>query len=419
MNLVLVVAVISYLCYERADHNRYGHYFAEVFQHVDRSYVEPVDEQALFEGAVEGMLKRLDEYSSFISRREAGQFKDLLDGRFGGIGIEVSLDRASGRLTVLSPLIGSPAYAAGIRAGDKIVAIDGEGTDGFTLEDAVKRLRGPIGDRVTLRVRREGRAKPIDFVLTRAEINVASVVGDVRKDGAWSYWLPGQNKIGYLRVNQFGKKTFEELSAALDILSDQKARGVIIDLRNNPGGLLDSAKDCSELFLPEGKTIVTTRGRGGLVRETYRVDDAGDYQELPLVVIVNHYTASAAEIMAAALQDYHRAAIVGVRTWGKGTVQDVIPVEGGRSVLKLTIATYWRPSMKNIHRFRDSKETDEWGVKPDPGLEVPQTDKQLEKWMEYRHKRDVVQPQSISTPPDLEADPQLGRAIEALKKRLG
>ena len=155
------------------------------------------------------------------------------------------------------------------------------------------------------------------------------------------------------------------------------------------------------------------------MRETYRVDDAGDYQELPLVVIVNHYTASAAEIMAAALQDYHRAAIVGVRTWGKGTVQDVIPVEGGRSVLKLTIATYWRPSMKNIHRFRDSKETDEWGVKPDPGLEVPQTDKQLEKWMEYRHKRDVVQPQSISTPPDLEADPQLGRAIEALKKRLG
>jgi carboxyl-terminal processing protease len=426
--LIFAVVIVSLACYERADRNPYGRWFAEALDTVDRYYVEPVDEQKLFEGALGGMIGRLDEYSAFLPRNLAPQFQQALDQQYGGIGIEVTLEGDDKQLTVMSPLVGTPAYKAGVRAGDKILAIDGRATGNRPLDDIVRSLRGKPGDPVSITVLRKGHDQPLEFDLVRAKIKVDSILGDLRQgDGTWNYFLPGDDKIGYVRINSFGESTVVELDAALEWLSQRGCRGLILDMRNNPGGLLQAAEEVCDLFLPEGAVIVTTRGRDALVRNEARATGAGKYASLPLVVLVNDKSASAAEIVAACLQDHHRAAIVGERTWGKGTVQNVIPLEGGRSLLKLTIASYWRPSGQNIHRLESSKEGDEWGVKADAGCEVKLDEKQTSQWLDKRRHRDVV-PSSQRSPgepapvsPDespLDFDPQLSRAVQVLNEAL-
>jgi carboxyl-terminal processing protease len=423
--LIFLVTIGSLACYERADRNPYGRWFSEVLDTINRYYVEPVDDQKLFEGALSGMIGRLDEYSAFLPRSEAGQFQEALDQQYGGIGIEVNLEGENKQLTVMSPLVGTPAYKAGIRAGDKIVAIDGKPTANHTLPEIVSWLRGKPGDPVTLSVLRAGSDDPLTFELVRARIRVNSVLGDSREpDGSWNYFLPGEDGIGYIRINSFGETTYEELSDALAWLTDHKCRGVILDMRNNPGGLLQAAQDVCNLFLPKGAVIVTTRGRDERVRLKAEADGNGPYEQLPLVVLVNDKSASAAEIVAACLQDHNRAIIVGDRTWGKGTVQNVIELEGGRSLLKLTIASYWRPSGKNIHRLESSAADDEWGVKPTPGYAVKLDDRQTATLEEQRRKRDVVpysapdQPAPPVTGSPVDFDPQLQKAVEALKEKL-
>ncbi len=426
--LIFVVVVISLACYERADRNPYGRWFSEVLDTIDRYYVEPVDDQKLFEGALDGMIGRLDEYSAFLPRHEANQFQEAIDQQYGGIGIEVSLEGPDKELTVMSPLVGTPAYKAGVRAGDKIVAIDGKSTAGRPLNDIVGWLRGKPGEPVTISVQRKGNEESIDFDLVRAKIRIDSILGDLRgPDGSWSYFLPGTDKIGYVRINSFGETTVEELTAALARLRAHGCRGLILDMRNNPGGLLQSAEEVCDLFLPKGAVIVTTRGRDERVRNEARATGSGEYQSLPMVVLVNDHSASAAEIVAACLQDHHRAAVVGERTWGKGTVQNVIPLEGGRSLLKLTIASYWRPSGKNIHRLESSKESDEWGVQPDANCRVKLDEKQTAEMLDKRRQRDVV-PRSGTSPGEeppaaqagspVDFDPQLLRAVEVLKQRM-
>jgi carboxyl-terminal processing protease len=211
-------------------------------------------------------------------------------------------------------------------------------------------------------------------------------------------------------------------------LSERGCRGLILDLRNNPGGLLESAQQICDLFVPAGAVIVTTRGRNAVERERYVASGDGPYQHLPLVVLVNKQSASASEIVAACLQDHERAKIVGERTFGKGTVQNVIPLEAGKSSLKLTIATYWRPNGKNIHWMKSSKDSDEWGVKPDARCEVKLDPQQTSGLLDGRRKRDGAaaaepQPSASTSPPETEApfgfDPQLERAIEVLKEQLG
>lgn len=426
--LIFAVAVFSMVCYERADRNPYGRWFSEVLDVINRHYVEPVDEQQLFEGALAGVVNKLDEYSAFLPRTLAPQFQQALDQQYGGIGIEVSFDGPEKQLTVMSPLVGTPAYKAGVRAGDKIVAIDGRSTVNQPMNEVVRSLKGKPGDPVEIDVRREGHDEPIRFKLVRARIRVDSVLGDLREsDGSWNFFLPGEDKIGYVRITSFGESTVEEFTAALEWLAKRNCRGLIIDMRNNPGGLLQGAEQVCDLFLPRGAAIVSTRGRDAQVREEALASGAGEYQSLPLVVLVNGTSASAAEIVAACLQDHHRAAIVGERTWGKGTVQNVIPLEGGRSLLKLTIASYWRPSGKNIHRLQSSTDDDEWGVQADADCEVKLDKQQTEKLLEKRQQRDVVYGESFSpgevvpAPPDsspVEFDPQLLRAVEVLKVEL-
>ena len=428
--IIFAVAVISLACYERADHNRYGRWFSEVMEAIEHNYVEPVSEQDLFEGALNGMVGRLDDYSAFLTRSEAPQFEESLDGEYGGVGIELALEGQEKQLTVVSPLMGTPAYKAGILAGDKIMAIDGRGTQNLALKDIVRLLRGKPGAEVALSVRRPGREGALDFRLTRARIQTDSVLGDARNpDGSWDFLLPGPERIGYVRIAAFGKTTVSEFEAALKWLTERNCQGVILDMRNNPGGLLNSGEEICDLFVPAGAVIVSTRGRDARERNRYEATGRGPYQKLPLVVLVNDKSASAAEIVAACLQDHGRATVVGERTWGKGTVQNVIPLEGGKSLLKLTIASYWRPSGKNIHRLSSSKEGDEWGVKPDAGCEVKLDERQRADFVEQARKLDhaprvgtssVVESAEKTSPPmtRVEVDRQLQRAVEVMREKL-
>ncbi len=435
-NLVVVLAsaVLSIVCFRQVDsahRSEYGQMydtFAEVLRQVDTHYLRKVENRHLFEGALQGMMGRLDPYSAYIGPDQFADFVATLEQKFGGIGIEVMLDPESGKLTVTTPLADSPAFTAGIRAGDTILAIDGESTDGYDLEEIVSRLRGKKGV-VVLTVRHRGESEPVDISIGRAVIAMPSVLGDTRDaDNHWNYFLPGEDRVGYVRVTTFGENTAQELEDALVWLHERQVRGLILDLRHNRGGVFDQAIATCDLFLKAGR-IVSTRGRDG---EELKVEEASGYApyaELPLVILVDQQTASAAEIVAACLQDHHRAIIVGQRTYGKGTVQNVIRLEGGRSLLKLTTASYWRPSGQDIHRHLDVKNQQHWGVQPDEGYEVVLSDEAAAALNRQRHQRDVLregaaeeqgkagdeaEPAAETT----QKDPQLARALEALATQL-
>lgn len=419
---ILATALISYVCYQRADRNPYGHYFAEVLRHIDNSYVEAVDDQKLFDGAVDGMLGRLDDYSSFTTREEKAEFQESLDQEFGGVGLELAVDPKAKGLMVISPMVGTPAYEAGIHAGDRIVHIDDVSTEGWDLKDAVEHLRGRPGTPVTLQVTRAGQEKPLKFDLHRAIVQLDSVRGYSRRpDGSWNCFILPNERIGYLRILSFGEHTAQQLADGVKKLEGEGMKGLVLDLRNNPGGLLQASTEICDFFLPlPGKPIVTTRGRDGEVRETFSTKGLGENRRYPIVLLVNRYSASASEIVAACLQDYRRAEIVGERTWGKGTVQNVIPVEGGQSLLKLTVASYWRPSGKNIHRLKDKPDSEEWGVIPEGDCNIKYSEDEFSAWVEYRRKRDMELP-SAGPPSDAnlgEDDPQLAKALDQLRYKL-
>ncbi len=384
----------------------------DVLEEVDQKYVTPLDaehKRKLVEDMINGGLDRLDPHSTFINPKDYRQFNKTSKGKFGGVGIQLGYDRTSGsQLCVITPMVGTPAYDAGILAGDLIVKIDGKSTENMRLGEAVDLIQGDPGQKITLTVRHEGTKEPVDVEITRAVIEVQAVLGDRRKPGnpkEWDYFIDRENKIGYIRLNAFSETAAAEIKTAVEELERQGVHGLVLDLRNNPGGLLKEAVEISDLFLTDGR-IVSTRGRNQR-EETYDAHAEGTLllpeKEHPMAVLVNRYSASASEIVAAALQDHHRAVIVGERSYGKGSVQNVIPMEGGTSALKLTTASYWRPSGKNIHRFPDSKETDEWGVKPDEGFEVKLTDDERAGYFYYRRDRDIV-PGKDAPPPKAHAE---------------
>jgi carboxyl-terminal processing protease len=373
--------------------------FVDVLNQVDDKYVTPLDadrKRKLVEDMINGGLDRLDPHSTFINPKDYKQFTKQSRGKFGGVGIQLGYDRANGmQLSVITPMVGTPAYEAGVQAGDLIVKIDGKTTENMRLNEAVDLIQGDPGQKITLTVLHEGTKEPVDIEITRAVIEVPAVLGDVRKPGNprdWDYMLDRESKIGYIRLTAFSETAAAEMRQAVEDLQRQGARGLVIDLRNNPGGLLRAAVEIADLFLTEGR-IVSTKGRNQR-EEVYEAKEPGTLMEpakdYPIAVLVNRYSASASEIVSAALQDHHRAVIVGERSYGKGSVQNIIPMENQTSALKLTTASYWRPSGKNIHRFPDSKDTDEWGVKPDPGFEVKLTDEERVAYFTYRRDRDVI-----------------------------
>ncbi len=369
---------------------------ADSVDQVDRNYVKEVDRRELIEAAIRGMMTKLDPYSTYISPDEISQFRTSVDNEFGGIGIHVSID--DGDLKVLSPIYGTPAYKAGIQSGDRIVEINGKSTDGIDPDEAVRWMKGADGSNVTLTVIHSGQKKQEKYTLTRERVHVETVLGDRRKsDDTWDFFFDSDAKIGYIRITSFSQDTAKELRAALSNLKSHGVRGLVMDLRFNPGGLLRSAIEVSNLFISHGR-IVSTKGRNSPER-AWDAHTEGAFEGFPMVVLVNHYSASASEIVSACLQDHKRAAVMGERTWGKGSVQNIIDLENGRSALKLTTAAYQRPSGKNIHRFPDSKATDEWGVMPDLGFELALNDRETRDLLSNRRSRDIIPVHSLGDKP--------------------
>ena len=308
--------------------------FAEVLREIEKNYVEPEDPQKLIYGAIKGMIQSLDPHSSFMTKEEHKELMMETRGSFTGIGIEITIRDSI--LTVVSPIEGTPAYEAGMKAGDKIIKIEEKSTKDMTMMEAVKMIRGPKGTKVNLTIIRNGAEKPLEFSITRDVIPLRSV----------RHFLLTPD-IGYVRISNFQSKTNEDLLSALEALEkDRKLRGLILDLRNNPGGLLSQAIKVSDIFLDEG-VIVSTKGRNTLQDIEATAHKNNKAIHYPIIILVNSGSASAAEIVAGALQDNKRALILGTRTFGKGSVQTILPLSDG-SGLRLTTARYYTPSGRSI-----------------------------------------------------------------------
>jgi carboxyl-terminal processing protease len=362
--------------------------FTEVLSYIEANYVEEVDPEKLVYGAIRGMLRTLDPHSSFMPPDVYREMQVETEGRFGGLGIEITI--RNDILTVVSPIEGTPAFRAGIQAGDLIVKVEGETTKDMSLMDAVKMLRGPAGTTVTISILRKGFTEPKDFTLTRAIVKIQSV-----------RWTMLQDHIGYVRLRSFQKATSEELEEALQDLEEQNIHGLVLDLRNNPGGLLEQAIAVSDEFLEGGKLIVYTKGRlAGQNMKGFSKNDSA-HLNYPMAVLVNGGSASASEIVAGALQDLERATIIGTQSFGKGSVQTIIPLSDG-SGLRLTTAKYFTPKGREIHGK---------GVTPDLVVEdVKSSDDQEGEDKLQRSRRHQELPDG-----DLSDDPQLAKAVEFLK----
>ncbi|KYF62662.1 S41 family peptidase [Sorangium cellulosum] len=323
---------------------------ARVLVLVENHYVEPAERNKIIDGAIKGMVAELDPHSAYMSSAEFAQFQEETGGTFGGVGIEV--DARDEDITVIAPIEGSPAARAGVRSGDRILAIDGRPVRGERLDKLVKVMRGPPGSRVKLTIRRQGVGEPLTFDLTREQIHVTSVAAKrLERD------------VAYVRLKQFQDGTHEEmLRAAARVRAASKAplAGVILDLRNNPGGLVHEAEAVADEFLSSG-TIYSTRQRSKVVDEA-KAHDGGAFASLPVVALVNEYSASAAELVAGALQDSGRATVVGATTFGKGSVQTIYELPGGAGV-RLTTMRYYTPNGRSIQAQ---------GIRPDIVIESAQ-----------------------------------------------
>ena len=312
--------------------------FGDIFERVRSHYVEKPDDSKLVEAAINGMLNGLDPHSSYMDPKSFRDMQVQTRGEFGGLGIEVTME--DGLVKVVAPIDDTPAAKAGIRANDLITHLDDEAVQGMTLNQAVEKMRGPVNTKIKLRIMRKGADKPIEVAITRDIIRVRSVRSRIE-----------DNDVGYIRITQFNEQTTDGLKKALSDISSQipadKLRGYVIDLRNNPGGLLDQAISVSDAFLDRGE-IVSTRGRDP--EETQRFNArAGDLTKgKPVIVLINGGSASASEIVAGALQDHKRATLVGTRTFGKGSVQTIIPLGAGNGALRLTTARYYTPAGRSI-----------------------------------------------------------------------
>ncbi len=310
--------------------------FTDVLSLVRSSYVEEVDTKKLLNGAIQGMLGTLDPHSSFLTPEMYEEMQADTHGEFGGLGIEITVK--DGELVIVSPIEDTPAYLAGLKAGDKIIKINGQPTREVGLMEAVRLMRGPKGEAITISIKRSGMAELKDFKIIRDIIKIKSVKSDLLQD-----------RYGYVRIAQFQDNTSRDLKEHLHALKRDHGGsldGLILDLRNNPGGLLDQAVAVSDLFLTQG-LIVYTEGRDVESKMTFSAQEVGTEPEYPLIVLINGGSASAAEIVAGALQDHHRAIILGEQSFGKGSVQTIIPL-GDNSGLRLTTARYYTPSGRSI-----------------------------------------------------------------------
>jgi carboxyl-terminal processing protease len=398
----------------------------DVLAEVDQHYVRPLDDKArekLVEDMINGGLDRLDPYSQYLNADDFRQFEAQTQGNFGGVGIHLGIDQRTGLPMVISPMVGTPAHEAGVLAGDIIVKIDDKPTEGMRPNEIIRSIQGDPGTNITLTVVHEGARQPETIPIVRAMIEVKSVLGLTRREDdpkEFDWFADRSTGIGYIRLVQFSDHTAADLKRAVERLEGEGMRALVLDLRDNPGGLLESAIAVSDLFLTEGK-IVSTKDRNGSGR-SWEAKSGGTLfepaAEKPMAVLINKNSASASEIVAAALQDNKRAVVVGERSYGKGSVQKIIKLGGDPpTALKLTTDTYWRPSGANIHRHPDSKDSDEWGVKPTPGFEIPMTDVERLEYLKYKRSKDIIR-KVQKDPPGPYTDKALDKALEYLKGEL-
>ena len=326
--------------------------FWEAWNIVHEQYVEqPIDDELLMQGAIRGMMDALgDEQTFYMEPQVYENETSSLQGQYEGIGAYVDTD--GDYLTIVSPIEGSPADQAGLQPGDKVIAIDGEDMTGVAPEEARLKVLGPEGTKVTLTVTREGAPEPLEFTITRAQIEIRSAEGKML-----------EQNIGYIDINTFGEQTTSELRAALDDLLQQNPRGIIIDLRNNPGGYLSTSVEVASEFIDEGVVLYEEYGDGR--RDTHRALGNGQATDIPLVVLINEGSASASEILAGALQDYERATLVGVKSFGKGSVQNWVPLSNNQGAARVTIARWLTP---------DERQIDHIGLMPDVIVEMTAED---------------------------------------------
>ncbi|MEM9411493.1 MAG: S41 family peptidase, partial [Planctomycetota bacterium] len=422
--VIALSAIVSLTCYSTASRNRYANLFAEALETIESQALQNVPRDELFAYAMDGMTSRLDGHSRYIAGEMFRLFDEDIQQQFGGVGMYVENEPGTGKLIVLTPIPGAPAFDAGIKSGDIILAIDGQDTQAMDRGDAVKLIRGPRGEPVEVLVSRNGEKK--SFELVRDMIREPSAHGDFRSgDGSWNFVLKDYPKIGYIRLLQFGSESSTEIKKALEEIGPE-VDSLILDLRNNTGGLLDSAIEICDFFLEPDKTIVKIRGRGDqLLEHYYSKDEPVLSTEKPVVILINRDSASASEIVSACLQDHGRAILIGENTWGKGTVQNVIPIEQGKSALKLTTASYWRPSGINIDRYdKEARKTGIWGVQPNDGFEIELDDKTIFDNRRLRYfldLRGLISPENLEQREDQSVekiiDEPLNRAIEFLNNQ--
>lgn len=402
---------------EAKEYYRLYSMLADAIALVEDNYVEPIGRDELFEAAIRGVMRKLDPHSAYIDSKELTSFREDMESEFGGLGMQVSM--RSGKLIVVSPLVGTPAYRAGVQAGDRIEKIDGESTEEMMLEDAVSLMKGTPGSTVDLELRRPPTMQRLQLQLTRERIDVETVIGFRRAaDDSWQFALTNHPEIGYMRITAFSRDTSRDLRRVVASQLEAGMESMILDLRFNPGGLLQEAIDVADLFVDKG-VIVSTSGRTMPARE-WEAKSSGTFRDFPMVVLVNRFSASASEVVSACLQDHERAIVVGERTWGKGSVQNVVELQGVGAALKLTTSSYHRPNGGNIHRFPDATDEDQWGVLPNEGYNIRMRPRELGDLMRWQRAQNIV---SAANQPDRASpvlnDPQLRKAIEYLESQRG
>jgi len=318
------------------------HLFNQVIEKLKANYVGELDNEELMDSAIDGMLKELDPHTSFFSEDEFADFTSGTKGEFGGLGIRI--DKKGDYITVVSPMEGTPAYKMGIMAGDKIVKVDGETVVAVSTSEAIKKMRGAKGTKVVITISRPGVKEPLDFEIIRDIIKIQSV----------PYAFKTDSGIGYIKVNQFNANTTQEFRASLDGLEQEGIRGLVIDLRYNPGGLLSEAVNMVNEFVGKDKLVVFTKGRASGTTNEYKTRYNREREGYPVVVLVNEASASAAEIFAGTMQDYDKALVLGKPTFGKGSVQQLFPLSMGKGI-KITVSHYYIPSGRCIHKKINDK----------------------------------------------------------------
>ena len=384
VNFIIMTACLSTLCYVVQRRTQTALMIGDAVEMIDAYYVDPVDRDQLIMSAMRGMTESLDDHSEFIAEENYQAFQDSIQQEFAGIGIYVEQPEINQPVRVITPLVGSPALAAGLMPDDRILAVNGEDVSSMELQDVSKRLKGPVGTVISVKLLRG--EDTLELNVRRERIEIESVIGDHRDiNNQWIYRLADQPEIAYLRLTSFGDRTVKEVQAALGNLEDDYL-GLIVDLRGNGGGLLNSAVEISDMFLEKGR-IVSTRTRGGVLEDQFDANPTTLINpEIPVAILIDQDSASASEIVAACLQDHGRAVIVGKRSFGKGTVQNILPLQYGKSALRLTVARYYRPNGENIHRKRDASEEDQWGVVPNEGYEIALDPERLDELAKRRRE---------------------------------